>query len=175
MQKYLIALLASLLLAAASILWFNSKMDSAYQTGYSQGVSVTESRFEGAIDAVKATARTETDRLKREREKEYDKLKGEKDLVDKRVSILVGELWKRPKREDSGSACVNPDTGTTQTITGASLPREDAEFLTREAARAVNVQKERDFYYGELQRIYETQSRYADRLSGTSLNTKPVP
>ena len=150
-------------------------MEHSYQTGFDQGVLATAKQYDDIISAAEKVADNERKQLKKESEQAYDKLKGEKDLVDKRVSILVGELRKRPKREDSGSTCVNPDTGTTQTITGASLPREDAEFLTREAARAVNVQKERDFYYGELQRIYETQSRYADRLSGTSLNTKPVP
>ena len=143
--------------------------------GYDQGVSVTAKQYDDSISAAKKVADAERKQLKKESEEAYDKLKGEKDLVDKRVSALAGELRKRPNREDSGSTCFNRDEQTSTPITGASLPSEDAEFLIWEAARAMKVQGERDFYYGELQRIYEAQQRIADGHSGASPNTKSVP
>jgi uncharacterized protein HemX len=42
-------------------------------------------------------------------------------------------------------------TETRETCTGRELYREDAEFLTREAARAEKVRVERDFFYDKYE------------------------
>lgn len=150
-------------------------MESTYQAGYDQGVLITGKQYDAVLETAKRVSDAESKRLKQESDLKYGELQTAKALVDERVSILAGELRKRPKREASASTCYNRDEQTTTTITGASLPQEDAEFLIWEAARAMKVQEERDFYYGELQRIYEAHQRSVDRLDGTSPNTKPVP
>jgi len=53
---------------------------------------------------------------------------------------LLGWVSKRPSRNDATPENRGP-------ITGAELPREDAEFLVGEAARAERIRIERDDYY----------------------------
>jgi hypothetical protein len=56
---------------------------------------------------------------------------------------LISRVSKRPNRPTSTPTNPNP----TIACTGAELPREDAEFLVREAARADEIVVQRDFYY----------------------------
>lgn len=65
-------------------------------------------------------------------------------------------LLNRPRREDSAATSISGGT-----CTGAQLPREDAEFLTREASRAEKVREERDYYYNEYENARAALERYA--------------
>ena len=76
-----------------------------------------------------------------------------KELEDAKNSIELernnarDSLRKRPTRAEAVvSASTNP-TSAPQACAGSELPREDAEFLTGEAANAELIAKERDFYY----------------------------
>lgn len=57
-------------------------------------------------------------------------------------------LQQRPTRSQLNSAVAE----ARKACTGTELYREDAEFLTREAARAERLIKERDFYYEQYER-----------------------
>lgn len=150
-------------------------MESSYQKGYDLAQFQTSQRYDKALDIAKGEADEKAITLKRESDKAKADLERDNLALSKRVSDLSYSLRQRPTREASASACVSPDTGATSAITGASLPREDAEFLAGEAARAEMIQNERDYYYGELQRIYETSKGKAGGLNGTIPNSKFVP
>lgn len=136
---------------------------------------MTSQKYEKALDRAQGEANEKERRLKEEGAEARAKLERDNSALTKRVSDLSDSLRKRPTREDSGSTCVHPDTGTQITITGASLPREDAGFLAGEAARAEMIQNERDYYYGELQRIYKTSSGKAGGFDGAAPHSKFVP
>lgn len=75
-------------------------------------------------------------------ELEYDKTN-----IKRQRDFALDSLRKRPTRAEAAvSASTNPASAP-QACTGSELPREDAEFLTREAAIAGLIAKERDFYY----------------------------
>jgi hypothetical protein len=64
------------------------------------------------------------------------------------LSDALGRLSKRPQRPID--IPTTPQAGNT--CTGTELYREDAEFLTREAARAEKLITERDYYYEQYER-----------------------
>lgn len=72
--------------------------------------------------------------------------------VNRKLVIANNSLQYRPSRN---SPTPIPPSGATigQTCTGAQLPREDAEFLTGEAASAAGVVIERDYYYNEYENL----------------------
>lgn len=77
--------------------------------------------------------------------------------VSGKLTIALRSLQSRPTRSESATIIAS-GAEVTKTCTGSSLPREDADFLTREAARADQLIVERDYYYNEysnLQTILE--------------------
>ena len=72
-------------------------------------------------------------------------------LKEKDVKITSIERNLRSDIERLRNREVRPNvvtiTETRETCTGTGLYREDAEFLTREAARAGRIREERDFYW----------------------------
>ena len=150
-------------------------MEASYQKGFNLATSQTSQRYELALKRAEGEADAKSDELKREGAEAKAKLERDNLALTKRLSNLSNSMQQRPTREASASACVSPDTGATTTITGASLPREDGEFLAREAAQAELIQNERDYYYGELQRIYKTSKGKAGGLDGEAPNSKFVP
>jgi FtsZ-binding cell division protein ZapB len=65
-------------------------------------------------------------------------------LSTRRQSVINSLLNRQVRPEDAASATV---AQVGESCTGKELFREDAEFLTREAARADKTVIERDFYY----------------------------
>lgn len=63
------------------------------------------------------------------------------------ISLQSRPYRPQPSTDSSGSAT------TPQTCTGRELPREDAEFLTRESAAAQEIVVERDYYYQEYENL----------------------
>ena len=92
------------------------------------GYSFEHSRFL----AFKATIVAETATAERKHQAATDKIRTQKDAqinsINNQLVDAISELRKRPSRAQSA---VNGSCGT-----GATLSAEDAEFLTREAARA---------------------------------------
>lgn len=74
-----------------------------------------------------------------------DKLQSNND----KLSIAISELRKRPQRPSSPDSSLPPSNPSS--CTARELYREDAEFLTREAARAESVLIERDYYYKQYE------------------------
>ena len=76
-------------------------------------------------------------------------------LKEKDVKITSIERNLRSDIERLRNREVRPNvvtiTETRETCTGTGLYREDAEFLTREAARAERVREERDFYWQQYE------------------------
>ncbi len=74
-----------------------------------------------------------------------------KDVTGKLNSALIS-LQSRPSRpQPSTDSSDNP--AAPKTCTGRELPREDAEFLTRESASAQAIVVERDYYYQEYENV----------------------
>ena len=72
--------------------------------------------------------------------------------VNRKLASALNSLHSRPTRNTPSPE--HPSGATIgQTCTGAQLPREDAEFLTGEAARAEGVVIERDYYYQEYENL----------------------
>lgn len=65
--------------------------------------------------------------------------------IHARLDDAIGELRKRPARPASGA--VPAPASNCSSATGAGLYGDDAEFLTRYAARAATVAAERDACY----------------------------
>lgn len=76
-------------------------------------------------------------------------------LKEKDVKITSVERNLRSDIERLRNREVRPNvvtiTETRETCTGTGLYREDAEFLTREAARAEKVRIERDYYWQQYE------------------------
>jgi hypothetical protein len=69
--------------------------------------------------------------------------------ITKRLNTAIDELQQRPPRSAS-----NPtDTTSCSGATGAELSREDAEFLSREAARADTVVEQLNYCIAQYQSI----------------------
>lgn len=110
--------------------------------GIAVGWQVNGWRLEARISGLKASyakayAKAEAEARKREQELRVyaNKLKKDRDeqiqFIDSSVAIALDGLRDRPSRNDlpaDSTSCVG--------ATGAGLLFEDAEFLTREAARA---------------------------------------
>ena len=117
-------------------LWAFHEYDKA------QAVREVEKRAEQASKEYKER----TERVQKTLDASHRSALKEKD--DKIISIernLRSDIERLRNRE------VRPNvvtiTETRETCTGTGLYREDAEFLTREAARAERVREERDFYW----------------------------
>ena len=72
--------------------------------------------------------------------------------INRKLVIANNSLQSRPSR-NSPSPVTPSDTAIGQTCTGPQLPREDAEFLTGEAATAAVIVIERDYYYQEYENL----------------------
>jgi hypothetical protein len=91
-----------------------------------------------------------------------DKLKETKDeeisAISSQLTAALSELRKRPKRPTSLPN--NPQGG--EACTARELYQEDAEFLTREAARAESVLAERDYYYTQYESVRRSLEQASD-------------
>ncbi len=65
------------------------------------------------------------------------------------LAVAISSLQQRPGRTEQHTN--NPEA--TGTCTGRELSREDAEFLTREAASAEKLIYERDYYFNEYENV----------------------
>lgn len=71
--------------------------------------------------------------------------------VNGKLAVALDSLSKRPKRPSTPN---HPkDASVVQACTAGELYREDAEFLTREAARADQILAERNYYYQRYESV----------------------
>lgn len=116
--------------------------------GYWRGHSAGEAKVQAAWDRERAQlAEEHAKAMAAAREKEQalqanaDQLRREKDdeirTINARAASLADSLRKRPARTETSAVSSATGSGCPVPVcTGASLSREDAEFLAREAARA---------------------------------------
>lgn len=139
-----------------SALWVGHKM--AVSSAVEKAVHATKTEmvreYQKKLDisVLEAISKSKTlqasaDKIKEEK---YEKLKSINSVL---VSDLVS-LQQRSKRSSSPSSTTN-SADSSASCTAAQLYREDAEFLTREAARADEVILERDYYYNRYLLIEE--------------------
>lgn len=158
-----------------SVAWHNKQVYEAYRSGLSDGTRETAAQYEKSIAEDKAIADKSNQELFSKQMEEYGLLQAKKDVVDSKLADANYQLRTRPTREDLAKlkrSCTQDNEAQTP-IGGEGLPREDAEFLAGEAAYATMIQNERDYYYGELQRIFETTTGKTGGLDGTPSNTEP--
>lgn len=100
-----------------------------------------------AVEKDRQKAAEERRSKEKELQLQADKVRDDKDAqiksVTDRLNVALIELRKRPLRAASNNHIACARAGST----GAELYREDAEFLTREAARADTIVAERDACY----------------------------
>jgi len=112
-------------------------LNKAYQAKLDKAIS----------DAIKTTQKLQqdADRLK---EIKYATIES----VNRKLTADVVSLQHRAKRPTSPTIIAN-DSNNRSSCTADKLYREDAEFLTREAARAEGVLIERDYYYDRYETV----------------------
>lgn len=140
------ALAAILLLAVG---WHVQDKHKAVQEATERTTSVLNAKYdkslkEAAVKAQKASIELQASADKTRQEKD-EKIND----INARLAAALSELRKRPNRP------ANPPeyTGSEQACTARELYREDAEFLTREAARADSILAERDYYYQQYEEV----------------------
>ena len=129
-----------------------ASVKSAINTTTASVTAKLTKEYQASLDKAVLNASKKTKEL----QAAADKIKETKyENIQKRNTALVADivsLQQRVKRPaspiDTGN---NPNSGNT--CTAAQLYREDAEFLTREAARAESVLIERDYYYERYESI----------------------
>lgn len=120
--------------------------------------AVAETKANMQADYIKKLL--EASELSREREhtmiSSADKIRKEKDAqiasLNSRLGTALDGLRQRPPRTPNTSEGASP-TGSCTGTTGASLSREDSEFLVREAARADSLRTALDQCYKQYDEV----------------------
>lgn len=85
--------------------------------------------------------------------------------INSKLVAAISELRNRPSRPDSiasGTSQTPNDPVRGTACTARELYYEDAEFLTREAARAESVLIERNYYYSRYQTVKDQLNRASE-------------
>lgn len=108
----------------------------------------TEQKYEQLIKDSNKEAEKKTVLIANQ-SKALERLKDEqiKSINDK-LNAALNSLHNRPSRPSIEYVTIAEDRSS---CTGRELFREDAEFLTREAARADRILKERDYYFEQYE------------------------
>lgn len=130
-------------------------MVGAYLKGMGHGKSIVQSRWDAEKVVQERAVQVQADKARqaeRQLQAKADTIAKEKqneleNLKRKHASIVAG-LRDRPRRDITGQLPGNPRiTESPAVCTGAELPREDAEFLAGEAARADEIRAELEACY----------------------------
>lgn len=116
--------------------------------------------------------------LNKKLQEKIEELEYDKANIKRQRDFALDELRKRPTRAQVQERASADPASAPKTCTGAELPREDAEFLTGEAANAALIVKERDFYYERYEQSrlrLEALARELDRRPGSVSNPVPLP
>lgn len=175
MNKYLVYLGIFLVLSGVGKVWH----DKASAKALEEARNVVKQNYTHTYVEGLKTALEASNRLLKESNDSKEKLEHEKASdIRKRDTVIAG-LQQRATRAEAQALRSNTGTACSSTaLTGAELPREDAEFLVREAARADSITKERNFYYEEYERARGALASYqraVDRFYGATSYTEPVP
>lgn len=114
-----------------------------------QNVLAMNSEYQKKLETARAATKKTEDEL-RLNALQTTKEKDAKIATTRReLDVALERLRTRPERPSPESPSAAP--GNSSSCTGMSLYRADAEFLTREAARAQSVLIERDYYYKQYE------------------------
>jgi hypothetical protein len=95
-----------------------------------------------SIKAKKTETELQTEAIKFKQDKD-----NEIKIVNDKLDVAISQLRTRTSRPTN----YTPPSNNISTCSGSQLYREDAEFLTREAARAEAVRIERDYYFKQYE------------------------
>lgn len=127
----------------------------AYLRGMSHGKSIIQTRWDAekvVQERVVQAQAEKTRQAERQLQAKADTIAKEKqseleNLKRKHASVVAG-LRDRPRRDTPGQLPGNTGASESPLVcTGAELPREDAEFLAGEAARADEIRAELEACY----------------------------
>lgn len=147
---------------ATAIIVTQTKIESVYKTKL----------IEAQEKAAKATADLNAYKVQADEEKAH----AVQTITDK-LNADIDSLRNRPTRADLSSSVSTAVASARKACTGSQLYRDDAEFLTRYAARAATVVVERDYYYGQYENARRklAESGADARLNGATTDAKPFP
>lgn len=123
-----------------------------------EAVSVAKAKVEAVYQLKLKDAQEASNRVTGAMQANADNLRQTKDeqiqTINAKLSVALSELRNRPKRPET----LPDNSSNIPACTARELYREDAEFLTGEAARAESVLIERDYYYKQYQEVREKQN-----------------
>jgi hypothetical protein len=127
-----------------------------------KAVQKAKAEIQATLQAQYTQKLLEASELAREREKvmveSADRLRKEKDAqianLNSRLGTALDGLRQRPQRSPSPEG--SPASCNCQGATGASLSREDGEFLVREAARADSLRTALDQCYKQYDSVRQS-------------------
>lgn len=137
--------------AVLGALWAIHEIDKSY--AIKEAVAECKKASKEAITRTeRATKALEASSVK-DKEQLYEKI----NRISAERDVAVASLRNRPLRSSGPKA-----PQSTSSCTGRELYREDAEFLTREAARAERIMEERNFYWSEYEKARKELEKIND-------------
>lgn len=121
----------------------------ATQRAVEQARSVLITKYDKALRDEEQKALRASNELQASADTERQKKDEKINAISRQLDAALISLRNRPTRP----ATTTQDTGSVQACTARGLYREDAEFLTREAARSESVLAERDYYYQQYEEV----------------------
>lgn len=143
LNKYTIGGALALLLLASGYGYYKHSLNKAAEGARTAQIEKQVAAYN--VDLAKSL--TASKELVETLQSKLKDLQDAKDVIESQRDSAIVSLRNRPTRAETKISSSADTTPAPQTCTGSELSREDAEFLTREAARAELIIKERDFYY----------------------------
>lgn len=130
---------------------------------YDKGVEVARIKKEYADKSAEVITRTEraTTALEASHVKEVQEKDEKINRISADLDVAIKRLQHRPLRASNPNTTSSPSS-----CRGSELYREDAEFLTREAARAEKLIEQRDYYYREYENARRELNGINERQTG---------
>lgn len=144
-----------ILIALAMLLALYGGHEWDKQRAVANAVTVTSLKlnqeYQKQLNVAAKIARDKQDAMQESADKDRDaKDETIRTISDQRDAALI-KLRNRPSRPTTPDT--PKDSNVSQACTGRELFREDAEFLTREAARADQIVAERNYYYSQYEKV----------------------
>ena len=174
LNKYTFIAAITVIVAGGGYLYYQKQLKDAAEAAREAQVEKQIAAYN--VDLTKSL--NTSNALIKELQAEVKELQDAKTSIERQRDAALDSLRKRPTRAQAiVSASANPPSSP-QACIGSELPREDAEFLTGEAASAALIAKERDFYYERYEQSrlrLEALARELDRRPGSVSNSVPLP
>ena len=143
LNKYVFVAAITVVLAGSGYLYYKKQLKDAAEDARTAQIEKQVAAYN--VDLTKSL-NTSNDLVK-ELQTKVKELQDAKHTIELERNVALDSLRKRPTRAEALVSASASPASTLQACTGSELPREDAEFLTGEAANAELIAKERDFYY----------------------------